>query len=155
MHEEVVRATAGTAPPPQGWSRPVLARMPRVDSALRESLRLNGFVERGVVKMVVRPGGVALPDGSHVPCGTKVGVSAYSVHRDEGNYPDAARYDAFRFVRDREGGQVGVGGEKGPLGLVNTSEKFLGFSHGSHSWCVLPIKLTCLLPLPLLWLLGT
>lgn len=143
MHAEVARETAAAAAAAattaskggqqQGllssaWSRPVLARMARVDSALRESLRLNGFVERGVVKMVVRPAGVTLPDGSHVPRGTKVGVSAYSIHRDEGNYADAARYDAFRFVRGPEGG------EKRPQGLVNTSETFLGFSHGAHSW---------------------
>ncbi|KAI0878224.1 cytochrome P450 [Hypoxylon argillaceum] len=141
MHAEVARETAAAAAAAttaskggqqQGllasaWSRPVLARMARVDSALRESLRLNGFVERGVVKMVVRPAGVTLPDGSHVPRGTKVGVSAYSIHRDEGNYADAARYDAFRFVRGPEGG------EKRPQGLVNTSETFLGFSHGAHS----------------------
>lgn len=129
------------------WSKAALARMPRVDSALRESLRLHGFVERGVVKMVVAPAGIALPDCNNIsssgsgggsggggrlviPCGTKVGVSGYSIHRDEANYAGAAGYDAFRFVkRDGEGEK-----EKGPRGLVNTSERFLGFSHGSHAW---------------------
>ncbi|KAI1122772.1 cytochrome P450 [Nemania abortiva] len=133
MRDEVARETGAESADglaASAWSRPALSRMVRVDSALRESLRLNGFVERGIMKLVVAPAGVTLPDGSHIPCGTKVGVSAYSVHRDEGNYPDAARYDAFRFIRGRDGGAAGG---KRPQGLVNTSETFLGFSHGSHS----------------------
>lgn len=129
MREEVVHETeTGGA----GWSKAALDRMTRVDSALRESLRLNGFIERGIMKMVVAPKGVTLPDGSHIPRGTKVGVSAYSIHHDEGNYPDAMRFDALRFVRDQDGDEEE--GRKRPLRLVNTSETFLGFSHGSHAW---------------------
>ncbi|KAJ8128001.1 hypothetical protein O1611_g5634 [Lasiodiplodia mahajangana] len=133
MRDEVDRETGAGSDElvTSAWSRPVLSRMERVDSALRESLRLNGFIERGIMKLVVAPEGVTLPDGSHIPYGTKIGISAYSVHRDEGNYTSAVRYDAFRFVRERDG-KVG-GREKRPQGLVNTSEKFLGFSHGSHA----------------------
>ncbi|KAI0486735.1 cytochrome P450 [Xylaria cf. heliscus] len=129
LHEEVVCETRAVDSGEE-WSKAALVRMTHVDSALRESLRLNGFIERGVMKMVVAPEGVTLPDGSHIPCGTKVGVSGYSIHHDEGNYPDAVRYDAFRFVRGQE---PEVGGVKRPQGLVNTSEKFMGFSHGSHA----------------------
>jgi cytochrome P450 len=101
--------------------------MTHIDSALRESLRLNGFIERGVLKMVVAPAGVTLPNGSHIPYGTKVGVSGYSIHHDNDNYADASTYDAFRFVKDLEK-------NKKPQALVSTSEKFMGFSHGSHAW---------------------
>ncbi|TGJ80940.1 hypothetical protein E0Z10_g7830 [Xylaria hypoxylon] len=135
MREEVLRE-AGTEDEPAtaegqpAWSKTVLSRMTHVDSALRESLRINGFIERGIMKMVVAPEGVTIPDGSHIPCGTKVGVSGYSIHHDEANYTDAMRYDAFRFAR----GQGGVeGGKKMPQGLINTSEKFMSFSHGSHA----------------------
>ncbi|KAI2624495.1 cytochrome P450 [Xylaria nigripes] len=125
IREEALRETeAAATKSPSLWGKTALSRMARLDSALRESLRLNGFIERGIMKMVVAPGGVTLPDGSHIPYGVKVGVSGYSIHHDEGNYPDANRYVAFRFVR---------GPGKGALGLVNTSEKFMGFSHGSHA----------------------
>ncbi|KAI0414684.1 cytochrome P450 [Xylaria grammica] len=128
MREEVLREAAAAAEgQPADWTKAALSRMTHVDSALRESLRLNGFIERGVMKMVVAPGGVTLPDGSHIPRGTKVGVSGYSIHHDEGNYPDAMRYDAFRFARGQDGAV------KRPQGLINTSEKFMGFSHGSHA----------------------
>ncbi len=104
--------------------------MPRVDSALRESMRLNGFVARGIMKMVVSPDGVALPaelGGGHLPPGTKVGIQAYSVHRDGDVYPDAERYDPFRFVTDESAG-------KAPQALVSTSPTFMAFSHGSNAW---------------------
>ncbi|KAI0835933.1 cytochrome P450 [Hypoxylon sp. FL0890] len=139
MHDEVVRETAFTSKAPDHqpkqnlprstWSKASLSRMTHVDSALRESLRLNGFVERGIMKMAVAPEGVTLPDGSHIPYGTKVGVSGYSIHHDEDIYPNANRYDAFRFARGDTSGSE----RNEPQGLINTSEKFLGFSHGSHS----------------------
>ncbi|KAI0096813.1 cytochrome P450 [Hypoxylon sp. NC0597] len=115
--------------PSNTWSKASLSRMTLLDSALRESLRLNGFIERGIMKMVVAPEGITLPDGSHIPYGTKVGVSGYSIHHDEDVYPNANSYNAFRFAR----GDSGDVERKEPQGLVNTSEKFLGFSHGSHA----------------------
>jgi cytochrome P450 len=133
--ESVGMGVSGSTPKPGTWTKTALSRLKHVDSALRESLRLNGFIERGISKMVVARHGVEIPDGSRIPCGVKVGVSAYSVHRDEANYADAGRFDAFRFV-DNEKVKVKGEGERGagPKGLVNTSETFLGFSHGSHAW---------------------
>ncbi|KAI1372115.1 cytochrome P450 [Hypoxylon crocopeplum] len=131
VSRETISAPAGLCPPNQSrgaWSKANLARMTHVDSALRESLRLNGFIERGIMKMVVAPEGVTLPDGSHIPCGTKVGVSGYSIHHDEDIYPNANSYDAFRFARQEPNSE-----QTPPRALVNTSEKFMGFSHGSHS----------------------
>ncbi|ETS73502.1 hypothetical protein PFICI_14448 [Pestalotiopsis fici W106-1] len=119
MRQEVVNETMKA-----GWSKSSLARMRHIDSSLRESLRLNGFIERGIMKMVVAPKGVTLPNGSRIPCGTKVGISGYSVHHDDSIYKSASTYDAFRFVGSRS---------ESPLALVTTSDKFMGFSHGSHA----------------------
>lgn len=63
-------------------------------------MRLNGFVARGIMKTVLAPGGVTLPDGTHVPRGTKVGIQAYSVHRDGEFYSSPETFEAFRFVRE-------------------------------------------------------
>ncbi|KAI1082512.1 cytochrome P450 [Whalleya microplaca] len=130
MCDEARRETASITPGQTAgnpaWSKSSLARMTHVDSALRESLRLNGFVERGIMKLVVAPEGVTLPDGSHIPYGTKVGVSGYSVHHDEDLYADAMRYDPFRFAKPPST-------DRRPQALINTSEKFMGFSHGSHA----------------------
>ncbi len=152
MRAEVVsevEAATSNRDGPSPWSKAALARMTHVDSALRESMRLNGFVARGIMKAVVAPGGVYLPDGSHIPRGVKVGIQAYSVHRDDDVYRDATLYKAFRFVppapAPKEEGQSGVtaGASALPQALVSTSPTFLAFSHGPNAWYVsTPVFLT-------------
>lgn len=84
------------------WTKPGLAKMIRVDSAIRESMRLSGFSSRGLVRKVVSDEGVTLEDGLHLNKGTNIGLSAYSVHHDETIFEDPMTYDAFRFSRPRE-----------------------------------------------------
>ncbi|KAL1884140.1 hypothetical protein VTK73DRAFT_6809 [Phialemonium thermophilum] len=121
------------------WDKASLARMVHVDSALRESMRLNGFVVRGIMKTVVAPEGVVLPDGTtRLPQGAKVGIQAYSVHRDTQLYgDDAERYRAFRFVPhpsvDSDGGDAAESKTRQPQALVSTSPTFLAFSYGPNA----------------------
>ncbi|KAK7968923.1 hypothetical protein PG988_007996 [Apiospora saccharicola] len=133
MRNEVTNETSiatATNPSAPTWSRSMMACLTHVDSALRESLRLNGFIERGVMKMVIAPEGVTLPDGSHIPRGTKVGISGWSVHHDHDIYDHVTTYDAFRFAK---GSDSSGNGNKKPQALINTSDHFMGFSHGSHA----------------------
>jgi cytochrome P450 len=124
------------------WTKTALARMMTLDSTLRESMRLWGFVSRGVVKMVVAKKGVDLPDGTHLPRGTKVGVHAYPVHHDESIYPHALEFDAFRFCRplNEDGSsnshpeKMSSAGMQRGIPLVTTSANFMAFSHGKHAW---------------------
>jgi cytochrome P450 len=126
------------------WTKASLARMVSLDSALRESMRLWGFVSRGVLKMVVKKEGVTLPGGLHIPQGVKVGVHAYPTHHDEAIYTGASTFDAFRFCRtgddqrpdsDYSEKLAGAGKNRG-TSLVTTSSNFMAFSHGRHAWCV-------------------
>jgi cytochrome P450 len=126
------------------WTKASLARMVSLDSTLRESMRLWGFVSRGVMKQVVARDGVTLPSGLHLPYGTKVGVHAAPVHRDEDIYPDALQFKPFRFctsmaeerpLDDYSEKVVGNGKNRG-TSLVTTSSNFMAFSHGRHSWYV-------------------
>lgn len=129
------------------WTKTSISKMFKVDSALRESMRLCGFVSRGVSKMVIHPDGVTLPDGTHVPCGVRVGVSAYSIHHDEAIYPGAHLYDAFRFSESgtRITEDKPATGSRKTTPLVMTSSSFMAFSHGRHSWYVPPSLSTTLL----------
>ncbi|RKU42552.1 hypothetical protein DL546_006029 [Coniochaeta pulveracea] len=97
MRAEILSELSTKHPQPQ-WGKAALARLHHVDSAIRESMRLNGFVARGIMKTVMAPGGITLPDGTHLPQGVKVGIQAYSVHHDEDFYPNAETYQPFRFV---------------------------------------------------------
>lgn len=87
---------------PGDWTKASLAAMTRMDSALRESMRLSGFVVWGVARKVVQPGGVTLPSGTHVPYWANIAVPAWGIHHDDNVYKEPFEYDAFRFSRQRE-----------------------------------------------------
>ncbi|KAK0114210.1 hypothetical protein ONS95_013710 [Cadophora gregata] len=117
------------------WSKAALARMVTLDSTLRESLRMWGFVSRGILKEVTKKGGVTLPTGEHLPRGTKVGMHAYPVHHDEEYYTDPNTFNPMRFCTQDENsadGQAYAGKNKGTA-LVTTSATFMTFSHGRHA----------------------
>jgi cytochrome P450 len=131
------------------WTKEALARMISLDSVLRESMRMWGFVSRGVMKEVVAKDGVTLPSGQHLPCGAKVGIHASPVHRDEDIYPDALEFKPFRFRNmgspseshlPTDDSLEKVAGKGIPL--VTTSSNFMAFSHGKHAWCVPFLLLT-------------
>ncbi|KAE8446318.1 hypothetical protein EG329_012065 [Mollisiaceae sp. DMI_Dod_QoI] len=110
------------------WSKFALGRMVSLDSTLRESMRLWGFVSRGLLKKVVAKDGVTLPSGEHLKCGTNVGFHAYPIHRDEDVYECAQEFKPLRFICEDEGDE----GKRGAA-LVTTSSTFMAFSHGKHA----------------------
>ena len=105
------------------WTKSAVSRLTHIDSAIRESLRISGFKAKGLERHVVAKNGVTLPDGTHLPQDTRVGVPASEIHYDERFYPDPTRYDAFRFCKERTN-----------LAMANTSDTFLAFGHGRHAW---------------------
>jgi cytochrome P450 len=84
------------------WDKNVVAKLIKTDSAVRESLRISTFMTTGMERIVVDPHGVIMSDGLHLPQGTRLGTSTYSIHHDESIYENAKTYDAFRFSRPRE-----------------------------------------------------
>lgn len=78
-----------------------LHKLSRIDSTIRESLRLNPLSGRGVMHTVIHKKGVTMPDGQHLPRGALVGVSLADISQDERYYPDPHNYDPFRFSRAR------------------------------------------------------
>lgn len=138
------------------WTKAAVAKAIRLDSAIRETMRLSSFLGRGLERKVVSKEGLTLEDGCHVPRGAKIGVPVYSIHHDEAFYAQAHEYDAFRFSRLQEDATVPKNvPEDGNTGsntcqpdasdasqgkletLVTTSETFLSFGHGRHAWYVM------------------
>lgn len=127
------------------WSAASLARLYRTDSAIRESMRVSGFMTRGVLRKVIGPHGIANDEeGWTARQGVRVGVDIWSVHHDPDIYPDPDKYDAFRFSRPREefkktGDDQQDRAEMLKLkgtGIITTGNTFLPFGHGRHAWCV-------------------
>jgi hypothetical protein len=57
-------------------NRTRLNKMQRLDGVLRESLRLLGLVAKAMSRKVIHPGGIALPNGQHLPPGVTGYVSS-------------------------------------------------------------------------------
>ncbi|KAL3418560.1 cytochrome P450 [Phlyctema vagabunda] len=112
------------------WSKESLAKLVKIDSAIRESMRISTFMIKGLQRMVKSPTGVTLQNGTHIPQGSTIGTPVYAIHHDNANYENAMKYDAFRFSRARESSSILEGKN---LSIVTTNEAFLTFGHGSHS----------------------
>jgi cytochrome P450 len=126
------------------WSKSNMSRLINTDSVIRESMRVSGFLTRGLQRKVVAKEGLENKRlGLSLPYGSTVSVDAYGIMQDESKYSDAQKFDAFRFARQREQDD-GSGSESGDdkargtlqskqLSCSSTSESFLAFGHGRHA----------------------
>ncbi|KAF7300593.1 Cytochrome P450 [Mycena chlorophos] len=122
------------------WTKESLARCIKLDSFVKESLRLNG------------PGPIWMPrlptaefrfsDGTVVWPGNLVAIAITAIHEDEVNYAHAKEFDGLRFVKmagicaqepDSDVGPLQADPElKWEHRLTGTSPTFLAFGSGRH-----------------------
>ncbi|XDG02228.1 hypothetical protein ABKA04_001843 [Annulohypoxylon sp. FPYF3050] len=122
------------------WNKRALAAMPKLDSVLRESQRLNSFVSLATNRTVVRKGGIDTPDGVHISYGTVVCAPSYPVFHDPAVYPSPREFKPFRFAEKRSVDSATEKGEKessyvqrARLAFATTSPEYLAFGHGRHA----------------------
>nr|VWO96362.1 Tea4 [Ganoderma boninense] len=115
-----------------GWTATALGKMRKLDSIIRETLRLNGL---GLVVMQrVAARDSTLCDGTRIPRGTTVCASAHQLHRDAPALENANVFDPFRFARMHAAAATEDDALK--LQATTTSLEFLPFGHGPYAWCV-------------------
>lgn len=126
------------------WGKPNMAHLVNTDSAMRESMRVSGFLTRGIQRKVVAKEGLQHPGlGLSLPFGSTVSVDAHGIMHDEEAYGNAHKFDPFRFARQREveedsgseseGYRTRNALESKKLSCTATSESFLTFGHGRHA----------------------
>ncbi|KAF4995788.1 hypothetical protein FGRMN_4911 [Fusarium graminum] len=117
------------------WSRGAVADMTKLDSAMRESQRLNNGNFITVVRKVVRPDGITTPTGLHLPYGTILGVPGYGMHHDEDIYPNPNDFNPFRFSEIDDGQSEKSSGRKRKTrhSWVTTSPEYTPFGHGRYA----------------------
>jgi cytochrome P450 len=126
------------------WTKAGLARCHRADSTIRESMRISNFMTRGVLRKVLKEEGIENKiEGWRAPKGAYVGLDVHSVQHDPEIYPVPETYDAFRFSRPKEKGDMSEADSDTKKGddhlkskntdLITTSESFLPFGHGRHA----------------------
>ncbi|KAI8989894.1 cytochrome P450 [Trametes punicea] len=112
----------------EGWTKTSIGKMRKVDSFLKESMRLADGSLLTMFRKAMKD--VTLSDGTRIPRGTLVAAAAATAHRgDNMRYPNPDTFDPFRFARMREGGPDAATKHQ----LVNTSVDFLTFSLGKHA----------------------
>ncbi|KAL9124547.1 MAG: hypothetical protein Q9217_006135, partial [Psora testacea] len=121
------------------WTKDGLARMYGIDSALRESQRVNGLSTGGLTRRVVARDGVELPDGTHAPYGTLLTVGVWSIAHDVDFYDDPQVFNPLRFSKKREDlmKQENIDPDEvlkqKNMSMVSVSDRHLAFGLGKHA----------------------
>jgi len=114
--EEVVKS--------EGWTKAGLDQMHKLDSFIKESQRLNSLGNLAITRVAIND--FTFSDGTTIPRGSTISVSAHDVHFNDKVYEDPLKFDGFRsYKMIREGS-----GKK--VGMVSSSQDHLSFGHGRH-----------------------
>lgn len=120
------------------WTKSGVAKMIRTDSVLRESMRLNAFGNRAMIRKVIDPNGLLTEDGHLLPNGTTLSILSHPIHNDGELFENPEKFDPFRFSRIREASNPETRNESGKvdpstLSFVATGPTYLPFGHGKHA----------------------
>ncbi|MCJ1396113.1 hypothetical protein MMC18_009002 [Xylographa bjoerkii] len=116
----------------KSWTKTTIAKMIRTDSVLRETLRLNSFGNRSVLRRVMVDD-LRTEDGILLPKGAMVSMLAHPAQSDEAIFANPLKFDPFRFSRVRESAAATADGDAAGLTFVSTGARFLPFGHGRHA----------------------
>ncbi|KAI6042748.1 cytochrome P450 [Pisolithus marmoratus] len=109
-----------------GWTKEAMALMPKVDSFLAETLRLDGVITASVQRKAMKD--LTLSDGTFIPKGTHLSVLTSAIHHDSALYEDPDIFDPFRFSRLRNDED-----ESDRHQMVAVTQDFLPFGYGKHA----------------------
>nr|BBG28474.1 cytochrome P450 monooxygenase Cle4 [Aspergillus versicolor] len=112
-----------------GWTEAALAKMLLLDSVLKETQRLEPLASFTLSRIARE--GVTLNDGTRVPKGTQARLTTDNMW-NSGIYPEAARFDGYRFVKLRDQ-DTATGASSGGLSFVSVSANHMGFGYGKHA----------------------
>ncbi|KAG7093930.1 hypothetical protein E1B28_007565 [Marasmius oreades] len=122
---EELRQETATVIKNYGWTQNGLDQMVKIESFVREVLRLRGQAGISLIRLAIKP--FRFSDGVVIPPGTMLSADALGFQSDPEQWRDADHFDPFRFCE----GDDRTSNEKGRI--VNTSYNFLAFGHGRNS----------------------
>ncbi|KAL4756574.1 cytochrome P450 [Aspergillus foveolatus] len=119
LREEIIRVLRE-----DGWKKTSMYKLKRVDSFIKETLRLSPQSMITARRMTTET--VLLPDGTKLPKGTSTMVPTRIVMLDPHIYPDPTSFDGERFFRQRTESETRAQ-------LVTANIEYLGFGYGKHA----------------------
>jgi cytochrome P450 len=123
LREEVEEAVKS-----EGWTKPALDQMHKLDSFIKESLRLHSIMILGLRRVALND--FTFSDGTTIPRGTLVSASSRSAHFNDKVYEDPLKFDGFRFSKMRE---LEDEGSSNRIGMVSPNQDYIAFGHGRHA----------------------
>lgn len=137
IRDEITR-TFGTESP--NWTKAAASKMIRLDSIIRETLRVHSFANRGLLRMVMADEGLLTEDGVLLPKGCVMSYISHPAQCDGDIFENPLQFDPFRFSRIREQAAKALEADpdtKSSSGMkqtfVSTGPHFLVFGHGKHA----------------------
>ncbi|KAI0144969.1 cytochrome P450 [Pestalotiopsis sp. NC0098] len=101
----------------------MLAKLPKMDSFLRESARFNNAGLTAMQRNALRE--FKFSDGTVIPAGAKIGAVSLALQRDPEVFKNPDVFDGFRFYQTEPS-------DTKPSTMVNTGASFHLFGHGRH-----------------------
>ncbi|KAF9244077.1 cytochrome P450 [Melanogaster broomeanus] len=110
----------------EGWSKDALGKMYKIDSFLRESLRIESDSSVTMVRKVLKD--FRFSDGKVIPKGAFLAVATRATHLDDELYENAHKFDPFRFANMRGEDEDGTNNQ-----FVSLTPEYLPFGLGRHA----------------------
>ncbi|KAG9308978.1 cytochrome P450 [Chiua virens] len=111
-----------------GWTKAALVKMRKVDSFLKECLRIEGINTASISRKAMKD--FKFSDGTFIPKGTLIAAATGSVHHDGNLYDNPGSFEPFRFANmGKTDGKI----EGFKHHFASTSTEYLPFGLGRHA----------------------
>ncbi|KZO94422.1 cytochrome P450 [Calocera viscosa TUFC12733] len=108
-----------------GWTRESLDQMHKIDSFVKESMRLTPILVSSVGRRAMKS--ITLSDGTSLPKGAHIYANLWGTQHDPALWSDPETFDPWRFSR------ASAAGEGGAKNLFTTpTPEFLFWGYGEH-----------------------
>ncbi|KAF8702620.1 hypothetical protein AX14_014402 [Amanita brunnescens Koide BX004] len=110
-----------------GWTHTAIGKLSKVDSFVKESLRLSVIDAYGLKRQVMKD--FTFSDGTTIPAGNLISVPLLPIHLDPEIYDNPKTFDGFRFEKMRR-----EGGEDTKHKFASLHLDYLVFGNGRQAW---------------------
>ncbi|OKL63208.1 hypothetical protein UA08_01148 [Talaromyces atroroseus] len=118
------------------WTKATISRMVRLDSVLRETMRISTFGHRSMMRKVMVDR-LEIPGGNDeicvLPKGSMISILALPVHRDPEIFDEPLKFKPFRFSQQREAEKSQANRPTSSPHAGSNGPQFLPFGNGRHA----------------------
>lgn len=134
---EPLRAEIAAVTEEMGWTKDALTHMVKLDSFMKESVRITPISSQALSRIVMKP--FTFSNGVRIPAGYALGAHMYGTHHDPNIYENPEEFKGDRFLPKTDAVAPGLNyadDEEREASLKRSmyaaSKTYLGFSYGKH-----------------------